>query len=74
MIGGFPISDPGVPKLVPTQITHIYICIIYTPNLGLGIAIFDREREHGRFRGSSEGAGGSSEGSTGEHQGSRREH
>ena len=37
-----------------------YICIyvIYTPNLGFGIACFDQEREQGRFRGSSEGAGG----------------
>ena len=26
------------------------IYIIYTPKLGFGIAIFDREREHGRFK------------------------
>ena len=37
--------------------------IIYTPNLGLRIAVSVREREQGRFRGSSEGARGSSEGS-----------
>ena len=35
-----------------------YIYIIYTPNLGLGITVFDQEREQGRFRGSSEGARG----------------
>ena len=33
------------------------ICIIYTPNLGLGITVPGREREQGRFRGSREGAG-----------------
>lgn len=42
------------------------ISIIYTPNLGFEIAVFDREREQGRFRGSTEGA----RGSTGEHRGS----
>ncbi len=50
--------------------SRIYIYIIYTPNLGLRITVFDREREQGRFRGSSEGAKGSSEGargSTGKH-------
>ncbi len=31
-----------------------YIYIIYTPNLGLGIAVLVREREQGRFRGSTE--------------------
>ena len=36
----------------------VYIYIIYTPNLGLKIAILVREREQGRFRGSIEGAGG----------------
>ena len=34
---------------------YIYIYIIYTPNLGSEITLFDREREQGRFRGSSEG-------------------
>jgi hypothetical protein len=29
--------------------SHSYIYIIYTPNLGLTIAVFDREREQGRF-------------------------
>ena len=33
--------------------------IIYTPNLGLEIAVPGREREQGRFRGSIEGARGS---------------
>ena len=32
------------------------IYIIYTPNLGFGIAFFDQEREQDRFRGSIEGA------------------
>ena len=41
-----------------------YIYIIYTPNLGLAIAVFDQEREHGRFRGSSEGAAREQRGST----------
>ena len=41
---------------------YIYVYIIYTPNLGLGITRFDQEREQGRFRGSNEGAGGSIEG------------
>ena len=36
----------------------IYMYIIYTPNLGLGIAVFDRKREQGHFRGSIEGAKG----------------
>ena len=35
---------------------YIYIYIIYTPNLGLRIAIPGREREQGRFKGSTEGA------------------
>jgi hypothetical protein len=35
---------------------NIYIYIIYTPNLGLEIAILGLEREHSRFRGSTEGA------------------
>ncbi len=39
-----------------------YIYIIYTPNLGLEIAVSVREREQGRFRGSIEGARGSIEG------------
>ena len=30
--------------------------LFFTPNLGLGIAIFDWKREQGRFRGSIEGA------------------
>ena len=33
-----------------------YIYIIYTPNLGLEIACFVREKEQGRFGGSTEGA------------------
>jgi len=37
----------------------------------LGIAVFDREREQGRFRGSSEGARESSEGARGSSEGAR---
>jgi len=51
---------------------ELYIYIIYTPNLGFAIAVFVREREQGRFRGSTEGARGHSKGargSTGEHGG-----
>jgi len=46
----------------PKCCQNVYICIIYTPNLGLGIALFDRDREHGRFTGSTEGARGSTKG------------
>ena len=49
-----------------------YIYIIYTPNLGLGIAVFDREREQGRFKGSNEGAKGRSKGAVREHKGAQR--
>jgi len=49
----------------------IYIYIIYTPNLGLGITLPGREREQGRFRGSREGARGSSEGVRGSSKGVR---
>jgi len=34
----------------------LYISVIYTPNLELGVAVPGREREHGRFRGSMKGA------------------
>jgi len=60
---------------------NVYIYIIYTPNLGLEITVSVREREQGRFRGSSEGAvgsnegeGGSSEGALREQRGSKKEH
>jgi len=46
--------------------------IIYTPNLGLGITVFVREREQGRFRGSSGGARGSTEGARGSTMGQCR--
>ena len=39
-----------------------YICIIYTPNLGLTITVFVREREQGRFRGNTGGSKGEHEG------------
>jgi len=50
--------------------------IIYTPNLGLKIAILVREREQGRFRGSIEGAGGAAreqEGAVREQEGALKE-
>ena len=50
----------------------LYIYILYTPNLGLGIAVFDREREQSRFKGSIEGAEGSSEGARGSTEGVER--
>ena len=50
---------------------NIYIYIIYTPNLGLEIAVPGREREQGRFRGSIEGARGSREGARGSREGAR---
>ena len=45
----------------------MYVIYIYinTPNVGLGIAVCDREREPGRFRGSTEEASGSTEGARG---------
>ena len=46
-----------------------YIYIIYTPNLGLKIAVLGREREQGRFKGSTEGARGSIEGARGSNKG-----
>ena len=52
----------------------IYIFIIYTPNLGLRITAFVREREQGRFRGSSKEARGRSEGASKEHGGAPKEH
>ena len=48
---------------------HLYIYIIYTPNLGLEIAILGREREQGGFRGSSEGTRESNEGAGGSTEG-----
>jgi len=53
------------------RIVRFYIYIIYTPNLGLGIAVSVREREHSRFRGSIEGARGSIEGARGSNEGAR---
>ena len=57
---------------------NIYICIVYTPNLGLAVVIFDWEREQDRFRGSTERARrsikrveGSIEGIGGRTEGSR---
>ena len=47
---------------------HTYIFFIYTPNTGLRIAVFNQEREHGRFGGSTGGALGEQQGSTGAQQ------
>ena len=62
-------------SLLCTFIIYVYIYIIYTPNLRSWIALFDREREHGRFEGSIEGAAreqgrarGSSEGASREQE------
>ena len=52
----------------------ICIYIIYTPNLRLKVTVLGREREQGRFKGSTEGARGRSEGAPREHGGAPREH
>ena len=49
------------------QSVYISMCIIYNPNLGLVVAVFVLEREHGRFRGSTE-RGGSSKGTAAREQ------
>ena len=51
---------------IGTRVPYIYIYIIYNPNLGSGVAVSVREREQGRFRGSTKGA-------RGEHGGAPRE-
>lgn len=43
-------------NLVNSSMVHMYIYILYTPNLGLVITVFDFGRERGRFRGSTGGA------------------
>ena len=48
--------------------------IIYTPNLGLRIAVPGQEREQRRFRVSSKGALREHEGASREHRGALREH
>ena len=50
----------------------IYIYIIYTPNLGSGIACPGREKEQSRFKRSTEGVRGNIEGASREHRGSRK--
>ena len=64
----------SLPLVSSNRKFSIYIYIIYTPNLGLVIAVFDREREQGRFRGSSEGAGGAGREHRGSTEGASREH
>lgn len=56
-----------------TNKQYIYIYIIYTPNLGLRIALPGQAREQGRFRGSREGARGSTKGAGGSSGGAPRE-
>ncbi len=59
-------------------IRNIYLCIIYTPNLGLAITILVREGEHsfvGNIEGAREsikGARGSTEGARGSSEGAER--
>jgi hypothetical protein len=52
---------------------HTYIYILYTPNLGLVITAFVREREQVALEGVTRDHGGALE-SRGEHKGSTREH
>ena len=73
-----PLKRPYSPSRSGTAITdlkfrvyNIYIYIIYTPNLGSEIILFDREKEQGRFKGSSERARGRSEGAWGSIEGAR---
>ena len=61
----------GSSSAIDLAMLLIYIYIIYTPNLGFEITIPGREREQGRFRGSSEGARGSTEGAKGSTEGAR---
>ena len=51
---------------------YIYICIIYTPNLGLIIVVFDQEERQDRFRESNERARERSEKALREHEKARR--
>jgi len=52
----------------------VYIYIIYTPKLGLEIAVSVREKEQGRFKESSKGARWSNQGAGGNTEGALREH
>ena len=54
-----------------TQFQDIYIYIIYAPNLRSSITAFDREREHGRFEGSTERAPREQERARGSNTGAR---
>ncbi len=54
-----------------TEFEYDYIFIIFTQNLGSEIAIPGREREQGRFRGSTEGAKGRIERVRGSREGAR---
>ena len=60
----------GLSQQAVTWVRGNYIYIIYTPNLGLRIAVSVREKEQGRFKGITEGA----RGSKGEQEGASRKH
>ena len=68
-----PPTAPSMPPIAPSLLSPAPSVLplapsllpIYTPNLGLRVAVSVREREQGRFRGSNEGARGSSEGAGG---------
>ena len=57
-----------------TDVYYKYIYIIYAPNLGLRIAASVQEREQGRFRENTEGAGESRGGSRGSTEGAEEDH
>lgn len=50
------LGQPLIPYLRTPRVRILNTYIIYTPNSGLAIAIFNREREQGRFRGMSNAA------------------
>ena len=47
-------------NMLEEMMKSVCVYITYTPNLGLRITVFYREREQGCFRGSNKGARGSS--------------
>ena len=82
--GYLPVNDASPNGVTGVSITVEYPATdLYTPNLGLGIAVSVRDRERGRFKGNSEKAGRAQKGpkkkkeqrgSTREHEGTVREH
>ena len=73
-MAGMVLSAGSMRRYCICETREYYIYIIYTPNLGLEIAVPGREREQGRFRESTEGARGRSGGVSREHEGASREH